>query len=132
MHREALQEGDFAHAFWLCVQCGGAMGALCTLRCASHLAANVDALYEEAAERLETALTAACAGFQPDAYCKVCDLPALQTRNMPPQSLSQLLFLLLHAYPSHSWLGALQRLLSQPAGLAYLGTSQCIQATEKR
>ncbi|BDA42201.1 probable Syndetin [Coccomyxa sp. Obi] len=71
--KEALQEGDYAHAFWLCVQCGAAMGALGMLRCASHLAANVDALYDEAAERLETALLAACADFQPDAYCKVLE-----------------------------------------------------------
>ncbi len=97
MHREALQEGDFAHAFWLCVQCGAAMGALCTLRCASHLAANVDALYEEAAERLETALTAACAGFQPDAYCKVCDLPALRLApHLPMHTNMTTLIIFLH------------------------------------
>ncbi len=60
------------------------MGALGTLRCASLLAANVDALYEEAAELLETALLAACADFRPDAYCKVCGLHALQCATYLP------------------------------------------------
>jgi hypothetical protein len=71
--REALQEGDYAHAFWLCVQCGSAMGALGTLRCAARLSATVDSLYDEAAERLETALQAACADFHPDSFCKASD-----------------------------------------------------------
>ena len=78
MRREALQEGDYAHAFWLCVQCGSAMGALGTLRCASRLSATIDSLYDEAAERLETALQAACAEFHPDSFCKArrCTLHA--------------------------------------------------------
>lgn len=75
--REALQDEEYAHAFWLCVQCGQAMAALSTLRCAGALAHNVDQLYEEAAERLETALQAACADFKPEALCKVASaLPA--------------------------------------------------------
>jgi hypothetical protein len=68
--REALHDGNFAHAFWLCVQCGQAMSALGALRCAGALGRIVDALYEEATERLETALQASCADFQPDAFCK--------------------------------------------------------------
>lgn len=83
--REALQEGEYAHAFWLCVQCGRAMGTLSTLRCAAGLAATVDALYEEAAERLDTALQAACADFRAEAFCKVGDISAPSAGPRTPQ-----------------------------------------------
>ena len=53
------------------------MASLGTLRCASSLSTTVDSLYEEAAERLETALQAAAADFHPDTFCKA------RNRQMP-------------------------------------------------
>lgn len=69
--RAAQEDGDYAHAFWLCVQSGQAMGSLGTLRCAQTLAENVNALYEETIDRLESTLQACCADFKPDTLGKV-------------------------------------------------------------
>ena len=69
--RAAQENGDYAHAFWLCVQSGQAMGSLGTLRCAQPLAESVNALYEETIDRLESALQACCADFKPDTLSKV-------------------------------------------------------------
>ena len=68
--RAAQEEGDYAHAFWLCVQSGQAMGALGALRCAQPLAESVNALYEETIDRLESALQACCTDFKPDTLGK--------------------------------------------------------------
>ncbi len=48
------------------------MGSLGALRCAQPLAENVNALYEETIERLESALQACCVDFKPDTLGKVC------------------------------------------------------------
>ena len=69
--RAAQEDGDYAHAFWLCVQSGQAMGSLGALRSAQPLAENVNALYEETIDRLESALQACCADFKPDTLGKV-------------------------------------------------------------
>ena len=69
--RAAQDDGDFAHAFWLCCRCGQAMAALGSLRCAGGLAERVHALYEDTISRLETALQACCADFKPGPLCKV-------------------------------------------------------------
>ena len=69
--RAAQEDGDYAHAFWLCVQCGQAMSGAAALRCARPLADRVNALYEETADRLELALQACCKDFKPDTLCKV-------------------------------------------------------------
>ena len=71
-HAGQLQEdGDYAHAFWLCVQSGQAMGNLGSLRCAQPLAQNINGLYEETVDRLESALQACCADFKPETLGKV-------------------------------------------------------------
>ena len=69
--REAQDDGEFAHALWLCCRCGQAMAALGSLRCAGRLAEQVNALYEDTIARLETALQACCAEFKPGPLCKV-------------------------------------------------------------
>ena len=69
--RAAQEDGDYAHAFWLCVQSGQAMGSLGALRSAQPLVENVNALYEETIDRLESALQACCADFKPDTLGKV-------------------------------------------------------------
>lgn len=69
--RGAQEDGDYARAFWLCVQCGQAMGSMSTLRCAQPLAEIGNALYEDTIERLESALQACCIDFKPDTLCKV-------------------------------------------------------------
>lgn len=69
--RAAQEEGNYAHAFWQCVQCGQALGALGALCCAAPLMEGVNALYEETIDRLEAALQAVCADFKPDTLCRV-------------------------------------------------------------
>ena len=69
--RAAQEDGDYAHAFWLCVQSGQAMGSVGMLRCAQPLAESVNTLYEETIDRLESALQASCADFKPDTLGKV-------------------------------------------------------------
>ena len=76
-HRAAQEEGDFAHAFWQCVQCGQALGALGALCCAAPLMERVNALYEETTDRLEAALQAVCADFKPETLCRVCFMARL-------------------------------------------------------
>jgi hypothetical protein len=71
-HRAAQEEGDYAHAFWQCVQCGQALGALGALCCTAPLTEGVNVLYEEMIDRLEAALQAVCADFKPDTLCRVC------------------------------------------------------------
>ena len=48
------------------------MGSLGSLRCAQTLVENVNALYEETIDRLESTLQACCADFKPDTLGKVC------------------------------------------------------------
>ena len=69
--RAAQEEGDYAHALWLCVRCGQALGSLGGLRAAAPLAGAVNVLYEDTIDRLEAALQACCADFKPDTLCKV-------------------------------------------------------------
>ena len=75
--RAAQEDGDYAHAFWLCVRCGQAMSGASALRCAQPLADRVNALYEETIDRLELALQACCKDFKPDTLCKVCECSGL-------------------------------------------------------
>ena len=75
--RAAQEDGDYAHAFWLCVQCGQAMSGAGALRCAQPLADRVNALYEETINRLELAMQACCKDFKPDTLCKVGECSGL-------------------------------------------------------
>ena len=75
LRRASQETGDFAGAFWLCAQCARALAPLHALRVAPELGATVSALYEETVARLEGALAAACADFQPGPYAKARAAP---------------------------------------------------------
>ncbi|KAK9832750.1 hypothetical protein WJX81_008241 [Elliptochloris bilobata] len=71
--KEAREAGAYAQAFWLCARCSSALAAMPEVHSAQAMLASVAVAHEDTVQRLSTALTAACADFQPERYTQVLE-----------------------------------------------------------
>ena len=64
MCRDAQENGEYAHALWLCERCGSAVQAMPKLRVAAQLSHTISQLHEDTTARLTIALQATCLRLQ--------------------------------------------------------------------
>ncbi len=69
--RHDLDGNDFADAFWRLAQCWRALEPFSGTAAGRYLMQAVMRQYDEVAQRLDAALRAVCANFNPDVYAKV-------------------------------------------------------------